>query len=486
MKLVAAKCPSCGADIEVDKNSDKTKCEFCNTKIIVDEAIQKYKVEVSGNIEVDNLPKLENYLKLGERYYIDLDYKESFKNYSKALELDPDNFLVVLRYGITKSLLSLSNGFDIKSLQNGLKNALKLLDENDYTKNICISEANDALIEIVNKLMDSYKNNNLMTNNMISELNRKLIDCVYAFDSLIPHIIDNDFLKKNIYNNLIYTIDCILMAKKYKNPNQQQFAMFILDNKTSKELNIMKKDRIYKRNMLDPEFVKQQEEYKKWIEDQQKYARERKKEIENKAKEVLYKFQTIDILCYVAIGLFAIMALGCFLCKYIFTGLCLIPTIIIYIPYLKNLLVSKNGDMYYVTLIARIILPIFSFFSLVVYIPEPFEGEWVSDNKTRMIIKDDNITIEYKDNKKFTGTYTSENIESYIDPIDHYYVINLYDNDGNYLLSDNELNKISLKYIYFKDDTRSFCVLDGDKVKECFKPVEDNTYEYIMDNNVMK
>ena len=57
MKLVAAKCPSCGANIDVDKDSDKTKCEFCHSTILVEDAIAKVKVEVTGNIEIKNLPK---------------------------------------------------------------------------------------------------------------------------------------------------------------------------------------------------------------------------------------------------------------------------------------------------------------------------------------------------------------------------------------------------------------------------------------------
>ena len=31
MKIVAAKCPNCGANIEVDSNSNTTKCEYCNS-----------------------------------------------------------------------------------------------------------------------------------------------------------------------------------------------------------------------------------------------------------------------------------------------------------------------------------------------------------------------------------------------------------------------------------------------------------------------
>ena len=74
MKLVKAKCPSCGAAIEVDKNSDTTKCDYCGSKIVVDDAIAKFKLEVSGEVEIKNLPKIEGYLKNGEREYKNYDY----------------------------------------------------------------------------------------------------------------------------------------------------------------------------------------------------------------------------------------------------------------------------------------------------------------------------------------------------------------------------------------------------------------------------
>ena len=44
MKLIPARCPSCGADIEVNKENETTKCKYCDTRIIIDDAIAKYKV----------------------------------------------------------------------------------------------------------------------------------------------------------------------------------------------------------------------------------------------------------------------------------------------------------------------------------------------------------------------------------------------------------------------------------------------------------
>ncbi len=71
VKLVPAKCPSCGANLELDDNLKRTECEFCKTTIIVDEAIQKYQIELKGRLKVSNdysgkIETAKKYIKLKE------------------------------------------------------------------------------------------------------------------------------------------------------------------------------------------------------------------------------------------------------------------------------------------------------------------------------------------------------------------------------------------------------------------------------------
>ena len=73
MKLTPAKCPSCGANIEVNENLEKTICQYCGTTVLIEEAIEKYKIEISGKVEVEgirsNAQKIENarkHMKIGE------------------------------------------------------------------------------------------------------------------------------------------------------------------------------------------------------------------------------------------------------------------------------------------------------------------------------------------------------------------------------------------------------------------------------------
>ncbi len=73
MKLTAAKCPSCGANLKVDRNEESTVCKYCGSSILIEDAVEKYKLEISGKIKVsgikdndDRLEDAKNYLKLKE------------------------------------------------------------------------------------------------------------------------------------------------------------------------------------------------------------------------------------------------------------------------------------------------------------------------------------------------------------------------------------------------------------------------------------
>ena len=72
MKLTAAKCPNCNADIEVNETLDKAICQYCGSTILIESAIQKHKMEITGTIKIDGIQsdseKIEiiiNYLKIG-------------------------------------------------------------------------------------------------------------------------------------------------------------------------------------------------------------------------------------------------------------------------------------------------------------------------------------------------------------------------------------------------------------------------------------
>ena len=89
IKLVSAKCPNCGANIEVNKNDDTTRCSYCNSAIIVEDAIAKYKIEVSGKVEVDGISGRNTKLKTVRNHIKVREYNEAHNLLYEIIQNDP-------------------------------------------------------------------------------------------------------------------------------------------------------------------------------------------------------------------------------------------------------------------------------------------------------------------------------------------------------------------------------------------------------------
>ncbi len=289
MKLVAAKCPSCGAQIDVDEDSDSTKCEYCKSKIIVDDAIEKYKVEISGKVEVDNLPNLENYLKLGERYYKDREYTEAYKQYEKACELDPDNYISVLRNGLAKAYSYDYDTFDLKPAINAMKNAygiLKEKNEDAITINESINECYMLISTKEKQIINYYKNNKLDlddTNLSVSRMRMCIGELQY-----LKEIIENDTaLTIRILNTIIECLDFLLEKKYYVSGINKEGNINRIEYKLSDYSSIksLRQEMIEERNSLDPEEAK-------------KYIEEKKKEEQQKNRNNIIAISIIGFLIF--------------------------------------------------------------------------------------------------------------------------------------------------------------------------------------------
>ena len=271
MKLVAAKCPSCGADIDVDKDSESTKCEYCKSKIIVEDAIKKYKVEISGKVEVSNLPKLENHLKLGERYYNNKEYDDAYSQYEKACELDPENYTAVLRKGLSKSYSTGYGNFNLQAAINGTKTALEILidnNESDKTINSVIIECYTLVVLKQNQIIDYYNRNELNLTGL-NLINTRMKMCLGQLQYLKDKVKNNPKLKVNILNSIIDNLNFILTKKHYVNGTNQNGGNTYrqYNNPDAAILSASKEQAIAERNSLDPDaakkYYKEQEDKKK-------------------------------------------------------------------------------------------------------------------------------------------------------------------------------------------------------------------------------
>jgi len=87
MKFVAAKCPSCGGDIQLPKGVDSAKCMYCGSDVNVQKAVLAQK----GNINLDNIRELAHDAVQGS------NYEEAYRCATTLLEhnpKDPDALLV--------------------------------------------------------------------------------------------------------------------------------------------------------------------------------------------------------------------------------------------------------------------------------------------------------------------------------------------------------------------------------------------------------
>lgn len=79
MNTVAAKCPECGASIQLDNTTDFGFCLYCGSKVKVIDAVK--------TIKIDNSQTLDNYLKLAKEAYNSNNGHESYNYANKVLEI---------------------------------------------------------------------------------------------------------------------------------------------------------------------------------------------------------------------------------------------------------------------------------------------------------------------------------------------------------------------------------------------------------------
>lgn len=209
MRLTSAKCPNCGADIKVNKAEEKAVCECCKSEILVEDAIAKLKVVVEGEVELKGVPKIESYLKLGDRAYKDGKFDEAYINYSKALELDSDNAIAILRQGLSKVLkekepLKMTFSSGVSAYQNAIKIDESLKESGATDLAVALASEEEVLTEF-------YKTHILTK----SELDKYMKELLSLLEGNIAIIENSEINKKVCTENALFLIGYIGDKKEY-------------------------------------------------------------------------------------------------------------------------------------------------------------------------------------------------------------------------------------------------------------------------------
>lgn len=209
MRLTSAKCPNCGADIKVNKAEEKTVCEYCKSEILVEDAIAKLKVVVEGEVELKGVPKLESYLKLGDRAYKDGEFDEAYINYNKALEHDPDNATAILRQGLSKVLkekdpLKMTFSSGLSAYQNAIKIDESLKESGATDLAVVLASEEEVLTE--------FYRTHILTKN---ELDKYMKELLSLLEGNITIIENSEINKKACTENTLFLVRYISEKKEY-------------------------------------------------------------------------------------------------------------------------------------------------------------------------------------------------------------------------------------------------------------------------------
>lgn len=103
VKLKDAKCPNCGANIQVNDKLENTICQYCGSQVVIEEAIEKYKLEISGKVEVDGIRGRNSKLEQAKKH-IKLEEYDTAKKIIKEIiaddSLDVEAYIELIKVDI--------------------------------------------------------------------------------------------------------------------------------------------------------------------------------------------------------------------------------------------------------------------------------------------------------------------------------------------------------------------------------------------------
>lgn len=92
VKFINAKCPSCGASLNIDNTEDRVVCDYCKNIIIVNDALEKYKLEISGNISIEGISSNVELIESANELLEMSEYLKAKKKFLEFSERCPDNY----------------------------------------------------------------------------------------------------------------------------------------------------------------------------------------------------------------------------------------------------------------------------------------------------------------------------------------------------------------------------------------------------------
>ncbi len=129
MSVVNAKCPNCGASIQLDNDRSEGFCSYCGSKVKVEEAP---KLLIQGTVKVDTSDELANLYQVARRAKDANNSENAQKYYDMILVKDPNSWeatFYVTYYQAMKCKIAEISSAAI-SVSNSLSGVLNLVKDN--------------------------------------------------------------------------------------------------------------------------------------------------------------------------------------------------------------------------------------------------------------------------------------------------------------------------------------------------------------------
>lgn len=150
MKLTIAKCPSCGASIELKNNKNTVKCKFCNNTIIIE------------NMHIDCTD--DEYEIEGHNLFSNKEYEKALTIYNEILEGNRKNVAVMYRTILCNYLLNTNEKYDHNKLISKIRVLIHSVNETESDieveefKSIICSDVSLHIDDLLDKTKRTYQN----------------------------------------------------------------------------------------------------------------------------------------------------------------------------------------------------------------------------------------------------------------------------------------------------------------------------------------
>lgn len=167
VKLVSAKCPSCGSALKVSKEEERTECEYCHNIIIVDDAIACYKLKVSGNVSVEGITTNAKLIEVANELLDMNEFLKAKRKFQEFSEKCPDNY-----QGWLGLLICRTRNFTIRDNNIMFENDINKYREHFFR--VATDDVKEQYFEIIDRYFNPEKYRRLEEQERVEKQKRKV------------------------------------------------------------------------------------------------------------------------------------------------------------------------------------------------------------------------------------------------------------------------------------------------------------------------